>query len=875
MKHKHCLHNEGNELLKTASEVEMNKLLIFLILLTSLIIVSNVNAVCVTPTESTPMNASYTMAGGNPICNGTYYLNNTVLIVNATISSSNKLVECNGTIFISNGLNTTIGLKSSGNVANFTIKGCTFINYGKGMLLNNYNSIFVINNTFINSSIYGVEWSGVVQGANIINNSFINASMFVQGNSNGVIQGNTWSGCTVYCGSSSKYNLYLFSSNYNMTIQNNLFQGTWVAMYINNNLAGRIFIYNNTFRDADIGLRLRFLNPINDNTTYIIQNQFINNTAGYDGYLLDLDIINISNVQILNNSFPLGVDDVMDIQGSSNMLIGNNTFNLLCITNRSQYASNPQNEPCSYIKIGQLYKTWNYMCNNVYTFNSTCVLATVSNNISIYQNTYSGDAMVYLYLQGATNIYNDLTGYWYRAFNFNNSDYSSTGKSEFYIKNAYDSIYNYIRNYTTLSHSYSLYEGYWNNLTYLQSYGISKTSQYFYPISAVNLNLWSNLVNYPYNDIKNTSNGVILASNVDNYSLTLSPNQQIEGGDFVSPNITSVVGTALNDTAIQVNWTTDILSDTRIKYGSTKNISSATLINNSVLVHSITINGLVGTQLYYFNVTSVKTNSTHNTTSGYYNVTTLSPPTLNITCIVYGNGTISIGCDDNYLSYDSSNNVVTIIALYNITLNLTGFTAYYPYNDLKNGTVGSITNVIASNFDNYSINLIIGQQLQIGNFTYLNFNIVYGSNVQPNRLGLRTITTTGSDPDSVFRNISYYEYDSNSALLKYNYSNSVNSSFNFTLSAFGTYYSRVIIYDNRTGTFYDSGLIAYDVRVPTMTCSNSLFNIWNAMITIMILGLIWLMWMTLTTDFTIASLVILTVVIMLITTLVSMLSGTC
>jgi hypothetical protein len=43
-----------------------------------------------------------------------------------------------------------------------------------------------------------------------------------------------------------------------------------------------------------------------------------------------------------------------------------------------------------------------------------------------------------------------------------------------------------------------------------------------------NISVFSALAYYPYNDVKNTSTNSILASNIDNYSITLTSGQQIE-----------------------------------------------------------------------------------------------------------------------------------------------------------------------------------------------------------------------------------------------------------------------------------------------------------------------------------------------------------
>lgn len=91
------------------------------------------------------------------------------------------------------------------------------------------------------------------------------------------------------------------------------------------------------------------------------------------------------------------------------------------------------------------------------------------------------------------------------------------------------------------------------NCTYLVTnttlaYNVTNPSCFINNYTAnVNVTLVNYNLGYPYNDVKNTSTGTILSSNVDNYSITLSPNQQIEVGFFpiqvinVSPSYSGAI----------------------------------------------------------------------------------------------------------------------------------------------------------------------------------------------------------------------------------------------------------------------------------------------------------------------------------------------
>jgi len=464
------------------------------------------------------------------LCPGTYNLADAgadgALIGNA----SSVTLTCNGTIF--NGSGVGSGFYITGGKNDFRVQGCTFQNYAVGINASPYNRFTAVNNVFINNSVYGIQWWGAVQGGNFTNNNFTNSSFYIQSNTNAEIKGNTWRKCgNRYCGLSSQYNLYLFSTTQNITITNNTFDNTRSALYLNGATGGWNNIKSNTFKNADVGLRLSKVNSLNE--TNITNNLFVNNTNGDDAYTLDIDAFNVSNINIINNSFMESTDNSINIQQGTNINIKDNEFELICISNRANYASNAQNEPCSAIKIGQLFKSWNYVtCTTPYT--NGCAKNTLSNNITVTGNTFNNETSVYLYLQGASNITHDLTNYWYKSFQWTNL----TGISELFANNDLDTLRNYVRGYTTSSCALSFYEGTENNNIYA-CYGISKTAMYFKNTNTtVAFNVSVNNLSSPFNDVLNVTTNTLLNKSITSGTYTLTAGQEIRVG-YYSPYLTA------------------------------------------------------------------------------------------------------------------------------------------------------------------------------------------------------------------------------------------------------------------------------------------------------------------------------------------------
>lgn len=72
-----------------------------------------------------------------------------------------------------------------------------------------------------------------------------------------------------------------------------------------------------------------------------------------------------------------------------------------------------------------------------------------------------------------------------------------------------------------------------------------------------------------------------------------------------TPTIGSITTTNLQATSVTISWTTDVVSDTQISYGTTTAYGSNTpLVGTLVTNHSQTITGLAPNQLYHFQVKS-------------------------------------------------------------------------------------------------------------------------------------------------------------------------------------------------------------------------------------------------------------------------------
>jgi len=490
----------------------MKRLLLLVIMI---LFISVITEACVIPKEDIRLNESTTL------CQGTYYFNDTNANGALFLNHDNIILNCNNSRLV--GIKFSESRAIQTNYANISILNCNISNYAYGVFItsNTDNSFFASN---IFSNCRGIFGYGIKNNT-INSNVFINSSIYLSSTSGYTIRNNSFI-CKVKCGDRS--DAILLTSSENMTIQNNSITGSEFGIYAYKNNKN-LLIANNTLQNHD---RAIYVNSNKIKKITIINNKFINNSANFDSYLLDIHLLNSSFVDIEHNNFLQSVDSSILLTETSNISIVKNNFELICINNRQNYFGNGQNEPCSAILAKELYKTWCYGCTER---SDSEIAKRASHNLNILGNTFNNETNVFLYAQGATNVKQDFTNYWYRSFEISHT----SDQIELYLNKKYDQARNYARNFNN-SNSRSLYEGYsLGNFTF---FGIKNTSMYFRPTESVekNISLFNLSLAKPFNDIFNFSNGKLLAANVPNYTIQIGPGQEIRVGDY-TPNLTSCI----------------------------------------------------------------------------------------------------------------------------------------------------------------------------------------------------------------------------------------------------------------------------------------------------------------------------------------------
>ncbi len=124
------------------------------------------------------------------------------------------------------------------------------------------------------------------------------------------------------------------------------------------------------------------------------------------------------------------------------------------------------------------------------------------------------------------------------------------------------------------------------------------------------------------------------------------------------PGIRNVNHSGITNQSAVINWTTDKLSNTTVKYGVIISLGNISQTNNAVLYHSRTLSGLTGNITYFYNVTSCYMNYCQ--TNGTYNFTTTPtppelPPVISAINHTFTNDTAQINWTTDKLSNSSVN----------------------------------------------------------------------------------------------------------------------------------------------------------------------------------------------------------------------------
>jgi len=100
----------------------------------------------------------------------------------------------------------------------------------------------------------------------------------------------------------------------------------------------------------------------------------------------------------------------------------------------------------------------------------------------------------------------------------------------------------------------------------------------------------------------------------------------IVSSDTTSPSISSISSSVTSSTAT-ITWTTDEMANSTVYYGTTNSTTSKSSSSELTISHSITLNGLSASTLYYYNVSSCDDSGNCNTSSQYSFTTSDVPVT--------------------------------------------------------------------------------------------------------------------------------------------------------------------------------------------------------------------------------------------------------
>jgi len=320
-------------------------------------------------------------------------------------------------------------------------------------------------------------------------------------------------------------------------------------------------------------------------------------------YTVNVTNILIDNILSFNSSTQHGIY-IDGIQATSNNMtiqnsnFSNNYVNGIYINSGSVSRINDIVIKNNILNSNGFYGIRNLGGNTTQIFNNT-----ISNNgwnggggIMLGSNRVAFNLGAINNLIYSNTFVNNLNREWYIESGAQNNNVSNNiyvNKSQVVILL---SNYNNSVNYTgTFNETNNLIVGYSDpqdrNMTW--SYVGNK---YFSYVNAT-ISLINQLSQYPYNDIKNISTNSILSSNVDNYSITLSPNQQIEVGNFpiesidINPKYSSAIvkSTPLTLTinaSSNKNWTSigislvDLTDNTGVIYANTTDTNKSFMVRD-------------------------------------------------------------------------------------------------------------------------------------------------------------------------------------------------------------------------------------------------------------------------------------------------------
>ncbi len=526
----------------------MNKLLIFTLMFL-IVGVSGVIGACVTPVENLNVNESMTLCGGQ------YVLNDTLIAGVLQFNCTSCVINCNNTELIGNGTGYGSAISTE---SNSIFQGnCTFRNYQRGIQMNTASNVTIRNMNILNASVGGIYFFR--GGLNIIEYNLIDGLKYSQ-------SVGTYANISTTAIGNGIYNDFsTLSSDGNIFRYNNITRMKY-GIYLSGTNSTQIYGNNISYIDSTGYAISLYRRPTGVHPDNFSNNNIVRDNNIYYGGWDCLQIIGKNNL-IYNNTVQEcvhhGIDTLYDDTSLTTKFGTNNSFynNNIIDTIFDDYLFNT-----SFIAVFLAESSSNNLYNNYLTGQVRLGYGDGSINNQAYNNTilcnstlfltdatclYGGinatfkNNIVYLKLGNTSNMGNIGSHIQYLKTNntagnsdsfnlFDNTYFINSGSINLYIQALVNNTVNVNESITS-----NFYTDYSN--TYFISHNYSGRKNFNFNTFNYSIAFINQLSQSPYNDVKNVSTSSILASNVNNYSLTLSSGQSIEVGDFPATLNISVV----------------------------------------------------------------------------------------------------------------------------------------------------------------------------------------------------------------------------------------------------------------------------------------------------------------------------------------------
>lgn len=489
---------------------------VFVLLFFVVLLVGKASGACVTPVENLEANESMTL------CVGTYYLNDTDGNGVLNLSTSNVVIDGNGTIFVGdlNFSHVSMPFQSlTFAKINITLKNINFINYTVGNIT--LGTAFTFDNVNIKSNNnfrqYGI--TNILNSILQLNDSVQRGALYVSNAGNN----NIWVNCvnSTLEGANGGYGFQSIHNN-NITLSGCIIQNYTRNYNFQNSSSSSV--YNNQFKDARVSISTIIANSVYFDMVrdFLFYNNTIDGSM-YNGtsalsiaYFTGSKFNQSYNVSIYNNFVKNGAGNCFHLNTnySENVRYYNNEHINCSIGIDISHVHGAEVYNNTYSNItGYGIRVWSIM--NVCNLSNTAICTTT--NANIYQNKfYDIDLSEYI-------IYGITSG-----TNISNNTYDRAPKITVF-NNETPTNFTFDESISGLNISYWA-DGTTPNIQILMNY----VGRHYLNIYNSTLNIYNQLIQYPYNDVFNVSTASILASNVDNYSISLSSGQSIIVGNYSS-----------------------------------------------------------------------------------------------------------------------------------------------------------------------------------------------------------------------------------------------------------------------------------------------------------------------------------------------------